>query len=189
MTPRWWRAGESWHAEAVDAAAMRDLGASLARELRPGDLIVLDGPLGAGKTTFVQGLGAGLQVRGAVTSPTFVIARIHRGPRADLVHVDAYRLADTVEVEDLDLDAQAEESVMVVEWGAGKVEGLAEQRLVVTISRPVGGDRAVDGAAGPDSDGAAGPVSGRDEPDPAGGVREVVVRGVGRRWADLNLGG
>jgi tRNA threonylcarbamoyladenosine biosynthesis protein TsaE len=92
---------------------MRELGARLAGLLRPGDLIVLAGPLGAGKTTLVQGIGAGLAVRGPVTSPTFVIARVHPslvgGP--DLVHADAYRLGSRLEVDDLDLEADLDHAV------------------------------------------------------------------------------
>ena len=109
------------------AAQMRALGARLAGLLRPGDLVVLAGPLGAGKTTLVQGIGDGLGVRGPVTSPTFVIARVHPslcgGP--DLVHADAYRLGSRLEVDDLDLDADLDHSVTVVEWGEGLVENLA----------------------------------------------------------------
>ena len=117
------------------AGEMRDLGERLAGLLRPGDLIVLTGPLGAGKTTLVQGIGAGLDVRGPITSPTFVIARVHRslhgGP--DLVHADAYRLGSRLEVDDLDLDADVDHSVTVVEWGEGLVEGLTAGHLRITI--------------------------------------------------------
>ncbi len=123
--------------QAPDAEAMRGLGRSLAGQLQPGDLIVLTGALGAGKTTFTQGLGAGLGVRGAVTSPTFVIARVHPsevgGPA--LVHVDAYRLGGIDELDDLDLDTSLEEAVTVVEWGEGLAEGLSESRLEVDIVR------------------------------------------------------
>ena len=119
------------------AAQMRDLGVRLAGQLRPGDLVVLTGPLGAGKTTLVQGLGEGLGVRGPVTSPTFVIARVHPslhgGPA--LVHADAYRLGSRAEVDDLDLDADLDRSVTVVEWGEGLAEGLAASFLQITISR------------------------------------------------------
>jgi tRNA threonylcarbamoyladenosine biosynthesis protein TsaE len=108
-------------------------GARLARRLKPGDLIILNGPLGAGKTALTQGIAAGLGVRGEVTSPTFVIARVHRGP-LPLVHVDAYRLGD-FEIDDLDLDASVEDSVTVVEWGTGKVEKLAPSYLEIVISR------------------------------------------------------
>lgn len=120
---------------------MQDLGRSLAKLLRPGDLVMLTGELGAGKTTLTRGLGEGLGVRGAVTSPTFVIARVHPsltgGPA--LVHVDAYRLGGGLdEMEDLDLDVSLPESVVVVEWGDGKVEDLSEDRLHVVIDRVVG---------------------------------------------------
>jgi tRNA threonylcarbamoyladenosine biosynthesis protein TsaE len=136
-----------------DADAMRALGRRLGGLLRAGDLVVLAGSLGAGKTTLTQGIGAGLGVRGPVTSPTFVIARVHPGP-VPLVHVDAYRLGSLAEVADLDLEASLEDSVTVVEWGTGLVEGLADDRLEVTLTRP--------------SD---------DE------TRTVTVRGVGPRWA------
>jgi tRNA threonylcarbamoyladenosine biosynthesis protein TsaE len=111
------------------------LGRELAGVLRPGDLVVLVGPLGAGKTALTQGIGVGLGVREAVTSPTFVIARVHRGGRVPLVHVDAYRLGGAADVEDLDLDASAEESVTVVEWGQGLVEQLTDEHLVVALDR------------------------------------------------------
>ncbi|MEU4404359.1 tRNA (adenosine(37)-N6)-threonylcarbamoyltransferase complex ATPase subunit type 1 TsaE [Streptosporangium sp. NPDC023963] len=140
------------------AEEMRELGEELAALLRPGDLAVLSGPLGAGKTTLVQGMAEGLKVRGPITSPTFVIARVHPslagGP--PLVHVDAYRLGGDLEVDDLDLDASLEESVTVVEWGEGLVEGLADDRLEILIGR---------GASG--------------EP---GEERTVTLRGVGPRW-------
>ncbi|SFK31073.1 tRNA (adenosine(37)-N6)-threonylcarbamoyltransferase complex ATPase subunit type 1 TsaE [Geodermatophilus ruber] len=113
----------------------RALGAALAEVVRAGDLVVLVGPLGAGKTAFTQGLGAGLGVREAVTSPTFVIARVHRGGRVPLVHVDAYRLGGVADVEDLDLDASTEESVTIVEWGQGLVEQLADEHLEVRLER------------------------------------------------------
>jgi tRNA threonylcarbamoyladenosine biosynthesis protein TsaE len=109
-------------------------GARLAAALRPGDLVVLSGPLGAGKTALTQGIGAGLGVTGAVTSPTFVIARVHRGA-LPLVHVDAYRLGGLDELDDLDLDASVEESVTVVEWGAGIAERLSEDYLEIRIER------------------------------------------------------
>ena len=125
--------------DAPDAESMRALGERVGRSLAAGDLVVLTGELGAGKTTFTQGLGSGLRVRGDVTSPTFVIARVHPslvgGP--DLVHVDAYRLGGLDELDDLDLDASLEDAVTVVEWGAGLAEGLAESRLDVVIERAV----------------------------------------------------
>lgn len=127
----------------------RALGRALAGCLRAGDLVLLIGPLGAGKTVLAQGIGDGLQVAGAVTSPTFVIARVHRpdlarGGRVPLVHVDAYRLGGVAEVDDLDLDASLEESVTVVEWGGGKVEQLADSFLEVRIDRGDGETRMVE---------------------------------------------
>jgi len=120
--------------------ATRRLGSAIAGLARAGDLVVLDGPLGAGKTVLVQGIGAGLGVRGPVTSPTFVIARVHRAGRLPLVHVDSYRLRDIAEIDDLDLDASVQESLTVVEWGSGLVEGLADAHLRIELSRPRGGD-------------------------------------------------
>jgi tRNA threonylcarbamoyladenosine biosynthesis protein TsaE len=110
------------------------LGRRLAAVVRAGDLVVLSGPLGAGKTALVQGIGAGLGVRGAVVSPTFVIARVHRGP-LPLVHVDAYRLGSLEEVDDLDLDVDVASAVTVVEWGTGKVEQLTDARLEIDLER------------------------------------------------------
>jgi tRNA threonylcarbamoyladenosine biosynthesis protein TsaE len=120
----------------------RDLGRRVAKVLRAGDLLVLSGDLGAGKTTFTQGLGEGLGVRGDITSPTFVIARVHPsvsgGPA--LVHVDAYRLGDTAELDDLDLEASLDDAVTVVEWGTGLAEALTEDRLEVRILRATGSE-------------------------------------------------
>lgn len=148
---------------------MQALGERLAALLRPGDLVLLTGELGAGKTTLTRGIGTGLGVRGPVTSPTFVIARVHPALRGgpDLVHVDAYRLHSLDEVDDLDLDAALEDSVTVVEWGQGKAEGLSESRLEVELRRPTGLD----------------PTS-SDEPSEE---REVLLRGVGRRWDGVDL--
>jgi tRNA threonylcarbamoyladenosine biosynthesis protein TsaE len=116
----------------------RAFGRLLAGLLRAGDLVILNGPLGAGKTVLAQGIGAGLAVVGTVTSPTFVIARVHGAVgqgHPPLVHVDAYRLGSVAEVDDLDLDASLEESVTLVEWGGGKVEQLADAHLEVRIER------------------------------------------------------
>ena len=113
----------------------RALGCELARVLRAGDLVVLVGPLGARKTALTQGIGAGLGVSEPVTSPTFVIARVHRGGALPLVHVDAYRLGGVADVDDLDLDASTAESVTVVEWGQGLVERLADEHLEVRLDR------------------------------------------------------
>ncbi len=121
--------------EVPTADAMRDLGRRLAAELRAGDLLVLSGPLGAGKTTLVQGIGDGLGVRGPITSPTFVIARVHPSLRGGpaLVHADAYRLGGVAEIDDLDLDSSTASSVTAVEWGEGLAEGLSEDRLEIAI--------------------------------------------------------
>jgi tRNA threonylcarbamoyladenosine biosynthesis protein TsaE len=136
--------------------AMQDLGRRLAADLRAGDLVVLSGPLGAGKTTLAQGIGRGLGVTSAVLSPTFVIARVHRDGRLPLVHVDAFRLSSIAEIDDLDLDASLEDSVTLVEWGEGLVEGLAGDRLHLRIARP---------------------------DDPADETRTVEISAVGPRWA------
>jgi tRNA threonylcarbamoyladenosine biosynthesis protein TsaE len=161
-------------AEVPSADTMRDLGQALAGLLRSGDLVVLSGDLGAGKTTLTQGIGRGLQVRGDVTSPTFVIARVHPsladGPA--LVHVDAYRLASIAEVDDLDLDATLGDSVTVVEWGEGLVEELATDRLEVRLLRPRGADDAAAADRAP-ADG--------DEP------RSVEIIGHGARWRGVAL--
>ena len=143
-------------------ADMRALGERLGHVVRAGDLLVLSGDLGAGKTALTQGIGAGLGVRGPVTSPTFVIARVHPslvgGP--PLVHVDAYRLGSLAEVDDLDLDASLEDSVTVVEWGGGLVEVLSDERLEIVIRRSVGAD---------------------DE------TRSVTMQGMGPRWSGVDL--
>ena len=128
-------AGVAW--ELADADATRALGAALAGLLRAGDLVVLVGDLGAGKTTLVQGLGAQLQVRGAITSPTFVIARRHpaSGTGPDLVHVDAYRVGSAAQIDDLDLGGDGDDAITVVEWGAGLVEHLADSVLVIRLDQ------------------------------------------------------
>lgn len=127
----------------------REAGRALASVLRPGDLVILNGPLGAGKTALAQGIGAGLRVLGHVTSPTFVIARLHRpdtarGGSLQLLHVDAYRLGGVAEVDDLDLEAALEESVTVVEWGGGKVEQLTDAYLEVRLQRRADDSRVAD---------------------------------------------
>ncbi|HKJ13134.1 MAG TPA: tRNA (adenosine(37)-N6)-threonylcarbamoyltransferase complex ATPase subunit type 1 TsaE [Ornithinimicrobium sp.] len=132
-------------------------GAALGRLLRGGDLVLLTGDLGAGKTTLTQGLGAGLGVRGPITSPTFVIARVHpslgQGPA--LVHADAYRLGGRAELDDLDLDTDLARAVTVVEWGSGVAERLGEDRLELAL-----------------------------HPQPDHQTRTVHLRAVGRRWSD-----
>ncbi|MEU5857499.1 tRNA (adenosine(37)-N6)-threonylcarbamoyltransferase complex ATPase subunit type 1 TsaE [Nocardiopsis sp. LDBS0036] len=141
--------------------AMRTLGRDLAALARPGDVLILSGPLGAGKTTLTQGLGEGLGVRGPITSPTFVISRIHPsltgGP--DLVHVDAYRLGGPDEIDDIDLDMTLPDSVTVVEWGEDVAEGLSDDRLEIRIER---------------------------HPDD---TRSVHLRAVGARWTGADLPG
>lgn len=159
--------------EVPTAGEMRELGARLARLVRAGDLLVLTGDLGAGKTTLVQGLGAALGVRGRVASPTFVISRVHPsevgGPA--LVHVDTYRMADTLEVADLDLEESLAESVTVVEWGAGLVEALSADRLELVLTRL------------PDA------PPGADPDDPSAAVRVVSISAVGSRWDGVDLRG
>ncbi|GAA1297414.1 tRNA (adenosine(37)-N6)-threonylcarbamoyltransferase complex ATPase subunit type 1 TsaE [Brachybacterium alimentarium] len=122
----------------VDADGTRAVAVALAAVLRAGDLLVMDGPLGAGKTTFTQGLGDGLGVRGPVASPTFVIERVHPslagGPA--LVHVDAYRLGGGGDIDDLDLDADLDQAVTVVEWGRDRVEHLVDSYLLLELERP-----------------------------------------------------
>ncbi|HLT84047.1 MAG TPA: tRNA (adenosine(37)-N6)-threonylcarbamoyltransferase complex ATPase subunit type 1 TsaE [Phototrophicaceae bacterium] len=158
----------SW--QLPDPEATRELGRRLAGVLRAGDLVVLTGDLGAGKTTLTQGIGAGLGVRGQVASPTFIIARAHPslGDGPDLVHVDAYRLQSLAEVDALDLDSSLEGSVTVVEWGEGMVEDLAEDRLEISVARPRGG------------------LTAQDEVADAG-TRTVTVRAHGPRWEGIDL--
>jgi tRNA threonylcarbamoyladenosine biosynthesis protein TsaE len=131
-------------------------GSHLGSRLAAGDLVILSGSLGAGKTTLTKGIAAGMSVTGRITSPTFVIARVHRpaagsaASRLDpasssagasaptgvaLVHVDAYRLAGSVELDDLDLDTDLSAAAVVVEWGEGVAEQLSDQRLIVTLTR------------------------------------------------------
>lgn len=185
----------SWELRArpTTAEETQALGAELGRVLEAGDVVVLTGALGAGKTTFTQGLGAGLGVRGGIISPTFVLVRIHpnlrEGPRPggpDLVHVDAYRLEGEGEVEDLDLENWADTSVTVVEWGRGLVEGLAESWLDIELERgplpvPAGGAASADPEVDFDPEGAEATVDEQyDDDEP----RLVVVRGFGPRWAE-----
>jgi tRNA threonylcarbamoyladenosine biosynthesis protein TsaE len=141
--------------QVATAGDMRALGRRIAGHLRAGDLLILSGPLGAGKTTLVQGIGEGLNVRGPVTSPTFVIARVHPplGAGPALVHADAYRLGGVAEIDDLDLDSDTARSVTAVEWGEGLAEGLSDDRLEITI-------------------------------EISGAGRTVRIDGIGNRWAD-----
>lgn len=158
-----------------DAAATRALAARLAPLLRAGDLILLIGDLGAGKTTFTQGLGESLGVSGRIASPTFVLARNHRGRDGgpDLVHVDAYRLASAAEVADLDLEETLDSSVTVVEWGRDRAEELSDSRLEIELVRPVG--------AAPDPQG---PPAWESEEIEDESERRLKLWAVGPRWDD-----
>lgn len=148
---------------------MQAFGKQIGALLRAGDVVVLSGPLGAGKTTFVKGLAEQLQVQGVVTSPTFVVSRVHKpqGNGLALVHVDAYRLSSQSDLIDLDLDAN-KNAAYVIEWGKNLVSGFTENWLEIEI------DRAQEL---------------NDEQDPASGIRTVSVTAVGDRWRDLDLAG
>lgn len=170
-------------------AQMRTFAEELARHLRAGDLLILTGNLGAGKTTFTQSLGRALDVSGRITSPTFIIAREHpsRSGGPALVHVDAYRLTDGEELEDLDLDSELDESITVVEWGAGMAEQLSSDYLEITIA-PVAG-AGLDGDAGSAGDEVEGSVEDDDgdavEDDEVEDERRTVdLTGHGASWAD-----
>jgi tRNA threonylcarbamoyladenosine biosynthesis protein TsaE len=140
------------------AQEMFELGQKTGSQLRAGDLILLNGPLGAGKTVFVQGIGAALGFT-EITSPTFVISRIHKGPLS-LIHVDAYRLLEggtaAAYLDDLDLDTPRESAVTVIEWGGEESARLSDERLEIDIDRTA-----------------------ED--------RLVSVRAIGPRWAGFNL--
>ena len=138
------------------AEAMQELGRRIAGLLRKGDVIIASGDLGAGKTTLAQGIGEGLGVSGQVTSPTFIISRVHESLNAGpaFVHVDAYRLGGGAELADIDLDQSLLDSVTLVEWGEGMAEWLSEDRLEITIERGSADD-----------------------------ARTVLLDGVGQRWA------
>ncbi|SLM90164.1 tRNA (adenosine(37)-N6)-threonylcarbamoyltransferase complex ATPase subunit type 1 TsaE [Brachybacterium nesterenkovii] len=176
------------------AEASRSVARALAAHLRPGDLIVLDGPLGAGKTTFTQGLGAALGVRGAVASPTFVISRVHPSLRGGpaLVHVDAYRLSGGFDIDDLDLDSELEDAVTVVEWGRDRVEHLAASHLLIELERAVASDAVpADGTAaggaiadGSAADGAAGDAAADSTGDSTDEPRLLRLTPHGPRWDD-----
>lgn len=145
--------------------AMEQLGALVASQLRAGDVVALNGELGAGKTTFTRGLGEALGVRGTVTSPTFVLARTHPRPAGGppLVHVDAYRIGHPAELDDLDIDFDG--SIVVVEWAAGMLDAVVDEWLEISIVRPIGGVESEEGV----------------EP------RTVTIAGHGPRWDEIRL--
>ena len=159
----------TWSGVLSSAGQAHECGRALGSMLKAGDLVVLNGPLGAGKTTLTQGIAAGLGVRGPITSPTFVIARVHPslvdGPM--LVHVDAYRLGGHTELDDLDLDTDLEHAVTVVEWGAGMAEGLGDSRLEIVLGMSAE-------TRYEDSDPSLSPPS----------VRTIRVTAVGPAWPD-----
>jgi len=148
---------------------MQAFGKQIGALLTAGDVVVLSGPLGAGKTTFAQGLAEQLAVQGVVTSPTFVVSRVHKpqGTGLALVHVDAYRLTSQSDLVDLDLDS-TKNAVFVIEWGKDFVAGFTDSWLEVDIDRA---------------------QSLSDESDPASGIRSISVTAVGDRWNDLDLAG
>jgi tRNA threonylcarbamoyl adenosine modification protein YjeE len=121
--------------QVADADQMHELGVKISQQFRAGDLVVLVGPLGAGKTTLTRGIGEGLRAIGNVSSPTFVIARTHKreGTDVPMVHVDAYRLGGAAELDDLDIDF--ENSIVLVEWGRGLLEGISDDWLEIEIER------------------------------------------------------
>lgn len=164
------------------------LAAALGAVLEAGDLVVLTGELGAGKTTFTQGLGEGLGVRAGIISPTFVLVRIHpnlpEGPRPggpDLVHVDAYRLETAAEIDDIDLENTMDSTVTVVEWGRGRVEHLSDSVLDVELHRPLGSS--APDAPTPESPDGVMDFDTDDDDEP----RTVVIRGFGPRWAEESV--
>jgi tRNA threonylcarbamoyladenosine biosynthesis protein TsaE len=180
--PNWEKTFTATTADQTHALAVR-----LAGALEAGDLLVLSGELGAGKTTFTQGLGEGLGVRAGIISPTFVLVRIHPnlpdGPRPggpDLVHVDAYRLGSAAEIDDIDLENTLDSSVTVVEWGHDRVEHLSESRLEIDLHRAIGLS-AIGRGSSPDP--GSGPVGSLDfDNEDTDEPRTIVMRGYGPRW-------
>jgi tRNA threonylcarbamoyladenosine biosynthesis protein TsaE len=197
--PAWERTFHVSTAEQTHALAAR-----LGAVVEAGDILVLTGELGAGKTTFTQGLGEGMGVRAGIISPTFVLVRIHpnlpEGPRPggpDLVHVDAYRLESAAEIDDIDLENTLDSTVTVVEWGRGRVEHLSDSWLDIELYRavgtagspgtsgPAGGEASAGDAAGDAAVDAAVDAEGvldfdtDDDDEP----RTIVIRGFGPRWA------
>lgn len=180
-----------WEFATSTAEQTQALAANLASLLRAGDLLILSGELGAGKTTFTQGLGRSLGVRAGIISPTFVLVRIHPnmpdGPNPggpDLVHVDAYRLATPGEIDDIDLENTMDTSVTVVEWGQDRVEHLSENRLELQLIRAVGGD------SGPDTVEEPAELAQQDfdfEEEDDDEPRVLRLRAVGPRWAGVDF--
>ncbi len=172
----------------ADPEAMHDWGMRLGLLLRAGDLVILTGSLGAGKTALTRGIGAGLGVRGPITSPTFVISRVHPSLRGgpDLVHVDAYRLAGPDEVDDLDLAESLDGAVMVVEWGQDKVEGLADSWLEVVIA-PADPTGSVPGQSTAENEPAGYVPAGAGDDGDDVRPRTVLVTAVGPRWLGVEL--
>jgi tRNA threonylcarbamoyladenosine biosynthesis protein TsaE len=197
--------GPAWErsVEVRTAAETHALAAALGADLETGDLLILTGELGAGKTTFTQGLGEGLGVRSGIISPTFVLVRIHpnlpEGPRPggpDLVHVDAYRLESAAEIDDIDLENTMDSAVTVVEWGRDRVEHLSDSRLEVELHRTRGGAPGTPAAGAPGAgvpseagavrtaaDAAVDPGVLDFDTDDDDEPRTVVIRGFGPRWA------
>ena len=161
----------SYAVDTSDADQTRAFGEDLGRILAAGDLVMLSGELGAGKTTFTQGIGVGMGVRGRVASPTFIVARVHPnlGAGPDLIHVDAYRITDLNDLETLDLDSSLDEAVTVVEWGDGKTEAMSEERLAIEVRRRRGGQAQRDGE-----------VIDLEHMDD--GRRRIILRAHGHRW-------
>ena len=161
----------SYEVSTRDADQTRVFGEDLGRILAAGDLLMLSGGLGAGKTTLTQGIGVGMGVRGRVASPTFIVARVHPslhgGP--DLIHADAYRITDLSDLETLDLDSSLDEAVTVVEWGEGKTEAMSTERLSIEVRRASGGEA--------DHDGDVIDLENMDD-----GTRVIVLRAHGHRW-------
>lgn len=157
---------------------MERLGARIAEHLDAGDLVALNGELGAGKTTLVRGVGDALGVRGSIASPTFVLARTHPTRRGvPLVHVDAYRLGSAAELDDLDLDFEG--SIVAVEWAAGMLDSVTESWLDVTIERPRGARDAATGRM------RAALSSSGDDVGSASELRVVTLTGHGPKWSAL----
>ena len=158
----------------ADLAATQQFAMAVARLLGPGDVILLTGDLGAGKTTFTQGLAHGLGIEAHITSPTFVLARHHEHPGngLNLVHVDAYRLTNKDELTSLDLETSLDNSVVVIEWGRSMAEALATSHLDIELQRPgVASDQLLTDFSDTDVD----------------EHRTAVITGYGPRWEGITI--